>query len=241
MNMFKTAASQSGATREHILQTALRLFREQGFEAATMRDIAREAGLSLGAAYYYFETKEAIVAAYYDYVQAEHLRRARAQFASARGLRERLTAAIHTKLDLLQTDRVLLTALFRYGGDPQHPLSWFGPQTRRQRELSMLVFQHAIEGEKLPRDVSEVAPALLWTMHMGILLYFLYDNSPSQHRTRRLTEGAIELVIQAKRLVVLPLLRPMRRKITELLKQADLLPAASASSIETDAQMTKAL
>ena len=55
-----------------VLDTALALFRERGFEETTIRDIASRAGLSLGAAYYYFKSKEALVAAYYGFVQREH-------------------------------------------------------------------------------------------------------------------------------------------------------------------------
>src|SRR5919198_906814 len=102
--MFKDAASRavpqraaSEATRRHILETALALFRERGFEETTIRDIARRAGLSLGAAYYYFNSKEAIVGAYYDYVQREHQARARQAFARGSALRDKLRAAFHTK------------------------------------------------------------------------------------------------------------------------------------------------
>ena len=45
-------------TRERILEAALALFAERGYEATTMRDVAREAGASLGLAYRYFESKE---------------------------------------------------------------------------------------------------------------------------------------------------------------------------------------
>ena len=59
-------------TSAMILQTALELFRRRGFEATTMRDIARSAKVATGAAYYYFPSKEAIVAAYHDLVQRLH-------------------------------------------------------------------------------------------------------------------------------------------------------------------------
>ena len=41
-------------------------------EREAIRDIADAAGLSLGAAYYYFKSKEALVGAYYEFVQQEH-------------------------------------------------------------------------------------------------------------------------------------------------------------------------
>src|ERR1700716_4216611 len=97
------AASED--TRRHILETALALFRERGFEETTIRDIAGKAGLSLGAAYYYFKSKEAIVGAYYGYVQQEHQARAREAFARGRGLRDRLGAALDNKIDIVQVDR----------------------------------------------------------------------------------------------------------------------------------------
>jgi AcrR family transcriptional regulator len=233
--MFKTAARRavpqraaSEETRRLILETALALFRERGFEHTTVRDIAAKAGLSLGAAYYYFNSKEAIVGAYYDYVQQEHMARARAAYAGGGDLRARLRAALHTKIDILQDDRRLLSALFRYGGDPEHSLSWFGPATREQRQLSVAVFAQALAGERLPDDLRDVAPTLLWTLHMGILLYFLYDASPNQRRTRRLIDAAVNFAVDVKRIATSPLLRPIRRRVLSILRDADLLPAPAA-------------
>jgi len=213
----------SEETRRQILDTALALFRERGFEETTIRDIAARAGLSLGAAYYYFKSKEAIVGAYYEYVQTEHQTRARQAFARGGTLRDRLLAAFHTKLDILQRDRRLLRALFRYGGEPDHPLSWFGAATLDHRQLSMDVFAEAIAGERWPDDVRQAAPTLLWTLHMGILLYFLYDNSPDQRRTRKLIDAAVAFAVDARRIVTLPLLRPARRRVIEILRDAGLL------------------
>src|SRR4051812_48512593 len=55
--------SKSETTRERILETATGLFQRRGFETATMREIAAEAGMATGAAYYYFDSKDAIVLA----------------------------------------------------------------------------------------------------------------------------------------------------------------------------------
>jgi AcrR family transcriptional regulator len=235
--MFKDTAGRavpqraaSEETRRQILETALALFRERGFEETTIRDIAGRAGLSLGAAYYYFKSKEAIVGAYYDYVQQEHQTRAHDAFAAGGALRERLRAALHTKIDIMQADRRLLRALFRYGGDPDHALSWFGPATREQRELSVAVFAEAIADERLPEDLRDAAPTLLWTLHMGILLYFLYDDSPDQRRTRKLIDSAVDFVVYVRRLATSPLLRPMRRRVMTILREAGLLPAVRTAA-----------
>jgi AcrR family transcriptional regulator len=237
--MFKDAVravpqrAASEETRRHILDTALTLFRERGFDDTTIRDIASRAELSLGAAYYYFHSKEAIVGAYYDYVQDEHAARARDAFARGGTLKSRLRAALHTKIDIMQDDRRLVRALFRYGGEPDHPLSWFGPKTRTQRLCSIEVFAEALGGETLPDDVREAAPVLLWTLHMGVLLYFLYDDSPGQRRTRKLIDAAVDFTVDAKRIVTLPILRPVRRRVMNILRDAGLLPPAPRAAAHT--------
>src|SRR5262245_17848796 len=238
--MFKSPAARatpqragSEETQRQILETALTLFREHGFEDTTIRDIATRAGMSLGPAYYYFNSKEAIVGAYYDYVQHEHLRRAREAYAKGGDLRARLRAALHTKVDIMQEDRRLLRALFRFGGDPEHTLSWFGPATRHQRQMSIDVFAEALAVERLPDDVRGVAPMILWALHMGILLYFVHDDSPDQRRTRKLIDAAVNFVVDVKRVVTSPLLRPLRRRVMGILRDADLVVTASAAESRT--------
>ena len=49
--------------REQILDAAMRVFAEKGYSRATNRDVAREAGITTGLIYYYFENKEALLQA----------------------------------------------------------------------------------------------------------------------------------------------------------------------------------
>lgn len=49
--------------REHIIDAAMRVFSQKGFTKATNKDIAREAGITPGLIYYYFESKEALLKA----------------------------------------------------------------------------------------------------------------------------------------------------------------------------------
>ena len=58
---------------------------------------------------------------------------------------------------------------------------------------------------------------------MGVLLYFLYDNSPAQRRTRKLIDAAVDFVVDVRRLATSPLLRPMRRRAFTILRDAGLL------------------
>lgn len=47
--------------REQIIDAAMRVFAQKGYSNATNKDIAREAGITPGLIYYYFESKEALL------------------------------------------------------------------------------------------------------------------------------------------------------------------------------------
>jgi len=234
LNMFNATATSPKAqlTRSHILSTALRVFRERGLESATMRELAAAAGASLGSAYYYFPSKEAIIQAYYDDVQAEHARRLAVALGEKRlDLKDRLRAAFHSKLDILQGDRKLLSALFRYTGEPHHPLSALGDGTRKNRQQSMSVFLATLGDERFPDDIRAILPPALWALHMGILLYFIYDDSPEQQRTRRLVDGVLTLIVRLLALAKLSALKPVRGSILALLRDAGLLPEPDSPQV----------
>jgi AcrR family transcriptional regulator len=225
LNVFKNTI-KGAATRQRLYVTALALFRTKGFDATTMRDIATGAGMSLGAAYHYFDGKDAIVAEYYGEVQQLHSERVRRAITRLPKLADRLKLALHAKLDILTGDRPLLGALLRYTGDPSHPLSFLGRGTREIQLRSMAVFADAIADEPMPDDVRALSPLLLWAMHMGVLLYFLYDESPGQRRTRTLVDRAVDLFVGSLRIAKLAPLRPIRARIRAMLEEAGLVPSA---------------
>jgi AcrR family transcriptional regulator len=226
LTMVKTDPStdKGEQTRRHIYETALELFREKGFDATTMQQIAERAEVAKSAAYYYFPSKEAIIQAYYEAIQGEQERRCATTFAETADLKVRLAAAMHSKFDLAKEDRGLLGVVFRYTGEPQHPLSCLGRGTEEIRRRSMRVFAQAIERERLPRDLQELLPVALWSLQMGLLVMFLYDDSAGQKRTHALANGALDVTQKLLTLAKLPVLKPVRMKVLALLKDAELLP-----------------
>src|ERR671912_772697 len=97
--MFKSAKGEE--TRARILDAALQLFREKGFDRTGMRVVAERAGMSLGAAYHYFGSKDAIGPAFYEDVQQEHARRGLADLPGLTDLEARLRLAFQAKLDVV--------------------------------------------------------------------------------------------------------------------------------------------
>ena len=182
--------------------------------------------LAKSAAYYYFPSKEALIQAYYEKVQAEQEGLCAERFATTKDLKARLTTALHSKFDLTKSDRNLLGVVFRYTGEPLHPLSCLGPGTAEVRRRSTLVFRNAIAEERLPKDLRELLPVALWALQMGLLVMFLYDTSPGQQRTRRMADGTLDLTLKLLGLAKLPILKPIRTKVLVLLRDAELLPGS---------------
>ena len=211
-------------TKELILATALDLFRRSGFETATMRDIAHAADVATGAAYYYFPSKEAIVSSYYDQVQGIHAEKVREEWKGKPGLRERLGVVFHSKLEILKDDRSFLGALFRYTGDPQHPLSVFGKGTEVQRAQSIAIFREAIAEASVSEEMKKLLPAALWFVHLGMILFFIYDESSGQRKTHKLVDGVLDLLTQAIELansaLVRPFVEPFQTKVLQMLRDA---------------------
>jgi AcrR family transcriptional regulator len=63
-------AERGEATRRHLVETATRLFAERGYEATPVELVLAEAGVSRGALYHHFASKEALFEAALDATQA---------------------------------------------------------------------------------------------------------------------------------------------------------------------------
>jgi AcrR family transcriptional regulator len=217
--MAQTAKAEE--TRTKILDTALRLFRERGFEATTMRDVAAEAGVATGAAYYYFRSKEELVMAFYLRTAEEERERFAAALAVTKDLKRRIRALIEIKLEQFADHRALLTALLKAGVDPRDPLSPFGEQTAPVREQSMQWFTRAVaeSDAKVPKDLAPHLPRLLWLYHMGLIYYWVIDESPGQRRTQKLLDGTLELIVQLLKIASLPMMGPVRKRALNVLNE----------------------
>nr|WP_320114126.1 TetR/AcrR family transcriptional regulator [uncultured Desulfuromonas sp.] len=62
----KNDAAATGDLRQTILATALHLFTTKGYFNTSVHDIKHQAGISIGAVYHYFKSKEDIANAIYD-------------------------------------------------------------------------------------------------------------------------------------------------------------------------------
>jgi len=200
--MFKkeVPTTKGEQTRLLIFNTALELFRENGFDATTMQEVAARAGIAKSAAYYYFPSKEAIIQAYYETIENQQEQLCADFFAQTSDLKKRLHTAMLSKFSCL------------------------GKGTEDIRRRATILFEQAASVEKLPKDLQLLLPLALWSLQMGLLVMFLYDNSPNQKRTRALATGSIDFTLKMLTLAKLAVFKPIRARIMLLLTEAQLLP-----------------
>ena len=90
------------ANRAAILHAGWRVFSTTGYDAATIRDLVRESGLSPGTFYNYFPDKQAVFRQLVDEILGElrpRIREARAAATSAEGfVRDAFAVAVHSLL-----------------------------------------------------------------------------------------------------------------------------------------------
>ncbi len=185
-----------------------------------MRGIAEKAGVATGAAYYYYPSKDAIVMDYYRRSCADMQPRIEAALRHEAKLETRLRELIRVKLTHFAPNRSVLRALLRKGADPQHPISPFSPQTKEIRDIDLAWFQRILVdcGFRIPRDLEPDLPSVLWFFQMGVIFFWLIDDSPNQARTARLLNLAPKTVASLIRLSALPLMRPVRKTALQLIE-----------------------
>ncbi|WP_128802755.1 MULTISPECIES: TetR family transcriptional regulator [unclassified Streptomyces] len=217
--------TKSEQTRALILETAMRLFQERGYDKTTMRAIATEAGVSVGNAYYYFAGKEHLIQGFYDRIAAEHRVAVREVLDRESELEARLAGVLRVWLDIATPYHEFAVQFFKNAADPDSPLSPFSPESEHAREEAISLHREVLAGAtktKAPEDLRDVLPELMWLSQMGLVLYWIFDRTPDRERSYRLAERGARLTARGVYLARFRVLRPLVREVHELF--TDFLP-----------------
>ncbi|MEU6303403.1 TetR/AcrR family transcriptional regulator [Streptomyces chartreusis] len=217
--------SKSEQTRALILETAMRLFQERGYDKTTMRAIAQEAGVSVGNAYYYFEGKEHLIQGFYDRIAAEHRAAVREVLARETELEARLAGVLKVWLDIATPYHEFAVQFFKNAADPDSPLSPFSPESEHARLEAIAVHREVLAGAtktKVPDELRDILPELMWLSQMGLVLYWIFDRTEGRERSYGLAERGAKLTARGVSLARFRVLRPLVREVHELF--TDFLP-----------------
>lgn len=208
-------------TRAAILEAALEMFRERGYEQTTMRAIADEAGVALGNAYYYFHSKEHLIQAFYGRTHEVHLVASASVLEKERDLKARLLGVLRAKFETLEPYHQFAGKLFKTAADPQSPLNPFSDESDPVRQQSIALFAEVVEGSntKVPKELLAELPFMLWLYHMGLTLYWIHDTSPKRSRTFRLVDRTVDILVRLIGLASNPLMKPLRKSAIRLIEE----------------------
>jgi len=216
-----TPTTKAEQTRGAIVDAVMRLFRVSGYDRTTMRAIAAEAGVSVGNAYYYFGSKEHLVQAFYDQLQVEHAEAAAQVLADEKPFAARLEGVLLAWLDVAAPHHEFAGQFFRNAADPTSPLSPFSEESAAARDTSIALFANLLDGSdaKVAPALRRELPELLWLLLMGTVLFWVYDASPGQERTRLLVRRAVPIVDRLVRLSRLPVVRGIVDDLVGLMRE----------------------
>lgn len=219
-------------TRSRILDVALEMFRERGYDETTMREIARRAEVSLGNAYYYFRSKEHLIQGFYARTHDEHLEACESLLAEEADLAKRLRGVLAAKIDTSMAYHRFSGILFKTAADPYSPLSPFSPESAQVRSQATDLFRQVLadSGQRVPEDLAVELPNLLWLYQMGIVLFWIHDESSACAKTYRLIDATSAIAARLIRLAGNPLLRPLTRATVELMRELRPGPGARPAS-----------
>lgn len=221
--MFSSVAettTKSERTRALLREVALRSFRERGYDATTIRRIAGEAGVSVGTTNYHFASKNDLVQELYLDVQDAHRESALSLLDGEADLIARLRTAYRAGLDQLTPYHPHAAEFLSAAVSPRSPLNPLSSESAAALEITESVFQAAVAGaaHRLPADIADRLPRALVIGHLLLALFWVYDSSLDQRRTRALLDRGLALLRLALPLVRIP---GMRAPVRELLDLAD--------------------
>ncbi len=188
---------RSEETRSRILQTALKLFSETGFDATGVAEICGVAGVSKGAFYHHFETKQAV----FLQLLEDWLRKLDADLLDAlsgaptvlEGLRG---MAARTRGVFSAADGQLSILLEFWGQARKDPVVWeraIAPFRRYRDVFADIVRRGIEEGSLRPVDPGKAAQALM-SLAVGMVLQGVLD--PAGAAWDRVIQDTIEMLIE---------------------------------------------
>lgn len=188
----------AAARREQILETALKLFAAQGFDATSTRQIAKEVGIAEGLIFHYFPTKASLLTA----ILEDRLEGRRAfrnelrpllEGASGKPAPEVLRAVASGWLATLRRDEEIVVVLFAAAQtNPEVGRAWQG-LIREGTELLTGYLGSRIEAEELREDLPLETAATMFVS--SLMIFFLTRRRLPEPEWRELSDAyARELI-----------------------------------------------
>ena len=157
-------SDKAQATREHLLEVATRLFADRGYESTSIETVLQEAGVSRGALYHHFSSKENLFEAVYASAQTRVAREIVEEAVGAATPLEMIKAGARAWLQRVRDPIVRQITLI----DAPAVLGW--EKWRKIDEEHFLGITKAAMNEAVGSSVSAERLDFLVHMYFGMLV-----------------------------------------------------------------------
>ena len=203
--MPRVTAAHEQEVRERIVTAALRVFGERGYHGATIADVVRESGLSVGSIYTWFKGKDDLFLATCDLASGRGLGELAARLPAGRTVAERLAIAIGFYFDSAEGSAeqsgnadFLVQAWAQAEAEPAAR-----EMLRRRREQLVMagtfLLEEGVANGELPRWMDTAAVARAYMALLDGMLLVRSEQGPAFRRAdaERESREVLRLVLAA--------------------------------------------
>lgn len=186
-------------TRKRLLEAAVDVITEKGFDKASMREIAKRADVADATIYNYFSTKEKLLYGYCEYVQQQVMAELKAiDDFHEYSLQEQLHQLVEIELRMWLPAREFLQVVFAQTyAAPSVGHELLQDSKAILKTIVIELIDAAIEAGEMPEQpYQDLLPAMFWDYQTAILAYWLKDTSDEFANTTQLVAQSTEIVAQ---------------------------------------------
>ena len=183
--------------RKQLLDAARKMFREKGYEGATISEIAQEAGLGKGTFYFYYPSKTAIAVALLDGLMARMATAVEKAMQSNLTFGEKLNTLIVTSFKVARQNADLFRLAF-VGADETHPeLHSESPEHVAFLTTLTSLFNKAAEAGEMKTVDPEIAARLVLGLVQQAVIEAFVSGHGRGDESERLEQGVRQLLVNA--------------------------------------------
>jgi AcrR family transcriptional regulator len=192
----KISPAHEQKRRDQILEAAMQQFSVKGYRATSMEDIVQASGLSVGALYTYYPSKEDLFLALADRRTDDTLNYLRGLFAEPRPLEKKLTAAVHFFFDQLEEQLLPLARMsMEFWNEAARSDRLMERHCQRMDTIRLFLHGILMEGREAGLIRQDVDPAasveLMMALHDGILMHHVSGLQPLPKRQLKRAYAAL--------------------------------------------------
>jgi TetR/AcrR family fatty acid metabolism transcriptional regulator len=183
------------ARRDHILDAATQVFAQKGFHRATIKEIARQAGIADGTVYNYFENKPDLLLGILDRLNETQQRHPVFDQGLDQDFRAFFKAYLRHRLEVLWPNRQLLRALLpELLVNEELREQYYRQMVEPSLEAAIAHFQARVElGQMQPVDLPLTARAMAGLV-LGLLTLHLLGDDHLEQAWEKLPETLTTLI-----------------------------------------------